>query len=159
MLFVVDAHSGVPIFRQLMEQVKFHIASGLLKPGDELPSIRTLSVPLGVNPMTISKAYNLLVRDGVLERRPGLPLIVKDVASEQLQTRKLDQLRESLRASVTMVAQLEIDSAEAVAAFRSMLNDLPGDPAGEPSNESGDEPGNEPGDPDDNISDQKETQS
>ena len=40
MLIVVDPHSGVPVYRQLMDQVKFHVASGLLKPGDELPSTR-----------------------------------------------------------------------------------------------------------------------
>ena len=75
MLFVVDPHSGVPIFRQLMEQVKLAIASGRLLPGDDLPSVRSLAVPLGVNPMTISKAYNLLEREGILEHRPGKPLV------------------------------------------------------------------------------------
>ena len=84
MLFHVDPSNGVPIFRQLMDQVKLSIATGALKTGDELPSIRNLSVPLGVNPMTISKAYNLLVHDGVLERRPGLPLIVAPFANRRV---------------------------------------------------------------------------
>ena len=77
MLIVIDPSRGVPVFRQVMDQVRFHIASGLLQPGDELPATRSLSAELGVNPMTISKAYNLLERDGVLERRPGRPLVVK----------------------------------------------------------------------------------
>jgi DNA-binding transcriptional MocR family regulator len=65
MLIVVDPHSGVPVYRQLMDQIRFHIASGLLKPGDELPSTRALSTELGVNPMTVSKAYSFLERSCV----------------------------------------------------------------------------------------------
>ncbi len=54
MLIVVDPHSGVPVYRQLMDQIKFHVATGLLNPGEELPSTRALSAELGINPMTIS---------------------------------------------------------------------------------------------------------
>ena len=121
MLFYVDPHSGVPIFRQLMDQVKLNIASGVLKPGDELPSIRSLSVPLGVNPMTISKAYNLLVHDEILERRPGKALVVADLGLAEIGDRRLEQLRDSLRHSVALVRQLEIDEAEAVDLFRTLL--------------------------------------
>jgi len=123
MLFYVDPHSGVPIFRQLMDQVKLNIASGVLKPGDELPSIRSLSVPLGVNPMTISKAYNLLVHDDVLERRPGKPLVVADLGQGEIADRRLEQLRESLRSSVALVRQLDLDATEAVEIYRKLLAD------------------------------------
>jgi GntR family transcriptional regulator len=122
MLFYVDPHSGVPIFRQLVDQVKLNIASGVLKPGDELPSIRSLSVPLGVNPMTISKAYNLLVHDEILERRPGRPLVVADLGQGEIADRRLDQLRETLRPAITLVRQLEIDTADAVAIYRELLD-------------------------------------
>ncbi len=123
MLIVVDPHSGVPVYRQLMDQIKFHIASGLLKPGDELPSTRTLSAELGINPMTISKAYSYLERDDVIDRRPGRPLVVKAVPDEQLRDRKLDQLRESLAPTVRMMRQLDIDDEEAVAILRDLLCD------------------------------------
>lgn len=121
MLLYVDPHSGVPIFRQLMDQVRLHIAAGDLKPGDELPSVRSLSVPLGVNPMTISKAYNLLVHDDVLERRPGKPLVVADLGQGEIADRRLEQLRESLRTAVTLVRQLDIDETEAVEIYRKLL--------------------------------------
>ena len=121
MLILVDPHSGVPVYRQLMDQIRFHIASGLLKQGDELPSTRALSSQLGVNPMTISKAYSYLERDRVVERRPGRPLIVRAVESDQVRSRKLDQLREGLAGKVTMVRQLGIDRADAVRLFDAML--------------------------------------
>ena len=121
MLVVVDPHSGVPVYRQLMDQIKFHVASGLLKPGDELPSTRTLSAELGVNPMTVSKAYSYLEMEGVIERRPGRPLVVKAAAQHEMRIRRLAQLRESLASTVTVVRQLEIGREEALKTFAAML--------------------------------------
>jgi GntR family transcriptional regulator len=123
MLIVVDPHSGVPVYRQLMDQVKFHVASGLLKPGDELPSTRALSSQLGVNPMTISKAYSYLEKEQVIERRPGRPLVVKAVESTEIRERKLDRLRESLAGTVTEVRQLGIENEEALRVFRELLDE------------------------------------
>lgn len=122
MLIVVDPHSGVPVYRQLMDQIKFHIASGRLKPADELPSTRALSSELGVNPMTISKAYSYLEREQVVERRPGRPLVVRAVEEEQVSQRKIDQLRESLAPLATMVRQLEIDPQDALHLFSELLH-------------------------------------
>lgn len=121
MLIVVDAHSGVPVYRQLMDQIRFHIASGLMKPGDELPSTRALSAELGINPMTISKAYSLLEREAVIERRPGRPLVVRAQEADRAREQRLDRLRESLAATVTMVRQLGIDPAEALRLYATML--------------------------------------
>jgi GntR family transcriptional regulator len=123
MLIVVDPHSGVPVYRQIMDQVKFHIASGLLRPGDELPSTRSLSVELGVNPMTISKAYSFLEKENVVERRPGRPVAVKAVGEAEIRNRKLERLKRNLAPTVTMVRQLKIDREEALKAFREMLED------------------------------------
>ena len=121
MLIVVDPSSGVPVFRQVMDQVRFYIASGLLKAGAELPPTRTLSAELGVNPMTISKAYNLLERDGVLERRPGRPLVVAQIDPVDLELEKLDQLRSHMAGAVRAAKQLGVKPGEAVKAFRLML--------------------------------------
>jgi GntR family transcriptional regulator len=123
MLIVVDPQSDVPVYRQLMEQIKLLIASGQLEPGDELPSTRTLSSELGVNPMTISKAYSYLERDEVLERRPGRPLVVKDFDVEELRVRKIDLLREGLAPVVTMVRQLDLEEREAVRILKEMLSE------------------------------------
>ena len=126
MLIVVDPHSGVPVYRQLMDQIKFHVSTGLLKPGDELPSTRTLSAELGINPMTISKAYSFLERDLVVVRRPGRPLVVKAQSDEQKQENKIDQLRENLTPVVTMIKQMGIAREEAVRVFDDMLGDESG---------------------------------
>jgi GntR family transcriptional regulator len=123
MLIVVDPQSDVPVYRQLMEQIKLMIASGQLGPGDELPSTRVLSSELGVNPMTISKAYSYLERDDVLERRPGRPLVVKDSDAEELRVRKIDLLREGLVPVVTMVRQLDLEEGDVVRLLKEMLSE------------------------------------
>ncbi len=123
MLIVVDPSSGIPVYRQLMDQIKFHIASGILKPGEELPSTRALSSQLGINPMTISKAYSYLEKEAVVERRPGRPLVVKGLTGDQIRERKADQLRASLSPVVTAVRQLGIDAEEALRLFGEMLRD------------------------------------
>jgi GntR family transcriptional regulator len=123
MLIVVDPHSGVPVYRQLMDQIKFHISSGLIGPGDELPSTRTLSAELGINPMTISKAYSYLERDGVIERHPGRPLRVKAIDEDDARTQRIDQLKETLKSGVTVAKQLGIDNDDALRVFDEMLRD------------------------------------
>jgi len=122
-LIVVDPSSGVPVYRQLMEQVKLLVAGGRLRPGDELPSTRALSVELGINPMTISKAYNSLEKDGVVERRPGRPLVVRSLDAGELWERRRQQLRAALAPAVTTSRQLEIDDREAVSLFESLLEE------------------------------------
>jgi GntR family transcriptional regulator len=123
MLIVVDPHSGVPAYKQLMDQVKFHVSSGLLRPGDELPSTRALSSQLGLNPMTISKAYSYLEKEGVVERRPGRPLVVKALETDRAAQRKIEQLRESLAPIVTIIRQLGIADDEALEILSEMLKE------------------------------------
>jgi GntR family transcriptional regulator len=122
MLIVVDPHSGVPVYRQLMDQIKFHVATGLLQAGDELPSTRALSAELGINPMTISKAYSYLEKDQVVERRPGRPLVVRPLDKDTIRDKKIDQLREHLAPTARMVKQLRINDNEAIRIFIDMLS-------------------------------------
>lgn len=130
-LIFIDPSSGVPVYRQLMDQIKFLIAGGVLKPGDPLPSTRNLSSELGVNPMTISKSYSYLERDGVIERRPGRPLVVRAFEKGDLREQKVEQLRASLSQSVGIVTQLGIEPAEAVRIFEEMLELNQGTEGGE----------------------------
>ena len=129
MLIVVDPQSGVPVYRQLMDQIRFHVATGLLRPGDELPSTRALSAELGINPMTISKAYSYLEKDQVVERRPGRPLVVRTLDQGAIKDRKIDQLRENLAPTVRMVKQLGINDNEAIRIFIDMLGNTGASPS------------------------------
>ena len=69
--FQIDLHSGIPVYRQMMDQMKYYLAAGTLRPGDQLPSIRELARQLAVNPTTVVKAYSELEHEGVIEMRHG----------------------------------------------------------------------------------------
>jgi GntR family transcriptional regulator len=124
-LIIVDPNSGVPVYRQIVDQVRFHVASGLLGSGDILPSTRTLSEQLGVNPMTVSKAYGILEEDGLLEHRPGRPLVVAHVDRGTLGQQRAEQLHALLEPVVAAIKQLGVTTPHAVATFRNMLQDNP----------------------------------
>jgi GntR family transcriptional regulator len=69
--FALDPKSGVPIYRQIQDQIRYGIASGLLQVGEQLPTVRALSVELSVNPNTVIKAYSELEREGILTTEQG----------------------------------------------------------------------------------------
>lgn len=67
----IDPHSGLPVYRQMIDQIKYYIASGLLKAGDQLPSVRELAQRLAINPTTVVKAYSELEHEAAIEIRHG----------------------------------------------------------------------------------------
>ena len=72
MLFRLDAGSGIPLYEQIVDQVRRSVASGALLPGDRLPTVRELAGQLVINPNTVARAYEDLERQGVVEARRGL---------------------------------------------------------------------------------------
>jgi GntR family transcriptional regulator len=74
----INLTDGVPIYRQIVNQIKYLVASGLLRPGEELPPIRTLALQLKVTPNTIVKAYGDLEHSGVIHKRQGSGTFVSE---------------------------------------------------------------------------------
>ena len=74
----IDPKSGVPFYRQIIEQVKFAIASGNLAAGDRLPTVRQLAVDLSINPNTVIRAYRELEIEGVLDTHQGSGTFVSE---------------------------------------------------------------------------------
>ncbi len=122
-IIVVQPQSGVPVYRQIIEQIRFQIAGGVVRPGDELPSTRALSSHLGVNPMTVSKAYASLEQDGVLVRRPGKPLLVADRDQETVIESRREQVRVALAPAVTRIRQLGLDDETVLNIFRELIKE------------------------------------
>ncbi|MFL6429745.1 MAG: GntR family transcriptional regulator [Acidobacteriaceae bacterium] len=69
--FALDLHSGVPVYRQIIDQVRSGMASGSLVAGDQLPTVRQLAVDLAINPNTVARAYRELELGGLLETHQG----------------------------------------------------------------------------------------
>ena len=97
MLFKPNPSLGVPIYLQLMEQVKHAIETRALRPGDQLPAIRPLAEELVMNPNTVAKAYRELEREGVIELRQGSGAFVA-------QNPRARKWAETLREAQTLVA-------------------------------------------------------
>jgi GntR family transcriptional regulator len=84
----INLADGVPIYRQIVNQVKYLVASGLIQPGEELPPIRTLALQLKVTPNTIVKAYGELETSGVIHKRRGSGSFVSEARPQQVKLRE-----------------------------------------------------------------------
>ena len=112
-MFILNPQSGVPIYRQLLDQVRRMVSSGQLPPGTALPSIRDLALLHAINPMTISKAYSLLEAEGLLERHRGKPMTVASQSGNRPQlSRRLQQVDALLDQVVLAARQLQITELE-----------------------------------------------
>jgi len=80
MLFRIQPGSGVPIYLQLMEQIRHGIETGALRPGDQLPGLRKLAETLAMNPNTVAKAYRELEHEGIIELRHGAGAFITERA-------------------------------------------------------------------------------
>jgi len=112
MLFEIDLHGGVPIYRQVMEQVRRQVLTGELAEGQQLESVRDLAGQLKVNPMTISKAYSLMESEGLVERRRGVGLFVVKMRQGQKEKSKRRMLEEVLKKAAVTAVQLEVTEEE-----------------------------------------------
>ena len=95
MKLVLDSHSGVPFYRQIIDQVQFAIANGTLAPGDRLPTVRQLAVDLKINPNTVARAYQELEIKGVVNTQMGTGTFIgneKVEISALERKRMLDQI-------------------------------------------------------------------
>ncbi len=92
--------SGVPIYLQLMEQIKHAIDSGALQPGDQLPGIRKVAEDLVMNPNTVAKAYRELEHEGVLDLRQGAGAFVSENGETRERLERLEQVAPLLRAAM-----------------------------------------------------------
>jgi GntR family transcriptional regulator len=114
-MFILNPQSGIPIYRQLLEQVRRMIASGQLASGAALPSVRELALRHAVNPMTISKAYALLEAEGLLEHNRGKPMTVASQARMRPSVAKrLQQLEPQLDQLVLAARQLQLTESDLV---------------------------------------------
>ena len=119
----ITANDGVPIYIQIVSQIKSMVGSGRLRPGDELPPIRTLAEQIVVNPNTVARAYRELELAGVVEKRRTAGTYISATGSplaraeqERILTEKVDaliaearHLNFSVEEIVTLVRQRDID--------------------------------------------------
>jgi len=122
--FQIITGSSTPVYRQIVDQVRKAVASGALRAGEQLPSVRALAEHLVINPNTVARAYGDLTRDGVIESQPGKGLFIaprRQIFSDDERRRRLDQAIETF---LNDVALLDFSQAEILALLKQRLSEL-----------------------------------
>jgi GntR family transcriptional regulator len=124
MLLRPNPSSGVPIYLQLMEQVKHNIETGALRPGEQLPGIRPLAEELVINPNTVAKAYRELEHAGVIELRQGAGAFVSPNAGAKKETDKFRAAQTVVAAAVEKLRARRVTDEEIRRLFEAELAGL-----------------------------------
>lgn len=114
----ISPHDGLPIYLQIVNQVKYLVAAGRLAPGEELPAIRVLAEQLTVNPNTVARAYRELEMTGVVEKRRTAGTYVSATGSPLARRERLRILTERIDALLAEARQLGIHTDEVVDLLR-----------------------------------------
>jgi GntR family transcriptional regulator len=118
MQFRIEPSSRLPIYQQIVEQVREVYARGGLAPGEKLPSVRELSQTLVVNPNTIARAYSELERAGLLTTRQGLGVFIAEPSMELTSESRQRRLLESMDRFLTEAVHLGFSSQEMTSLLR-----------------------------------------
>ena len=110
----ISSGDGVPIYLQIVNQVKYLVASGALVPGEELPPIRVLAEKLVVNPNTVARAYRELEAAGVVEKRRTAGTFVSEAGSPLARRERVKILTERIDALLAEARQMGIDVSEII---------------------------------------------
>ena len=121
LLFRPNPSSGVPIYLQLMEQVKHAIETGALRPGEQLPGIRPLAEELVINPNTVAKAYRELEHEGVIELRHGAGAFVSNNLRSKKSAGKVKAGQSIVAAAVERLRSLGVTEEEIRRLFEAEL--------------------------------------
>lgn len=113
----IDPRSPTPLYEQIAQRIRLAIASGEVKPGDSLPSVRRLASEIRVNPATVVQAYRDLETDGFVSMRHGAGTFVNDLSSEERSEERRAQAHQLVRKALEDAARLGITAAELAAAF------------------------------------------
>jgi GntR family transcriptional regulator len=114
--------TGVPIYLQLMEQIKHAVETNAIRAGEQLPTIRKIAEELTMNPNTVARAYRELERDGIVEVRHGSGVFVAGQPSSANKTAEIRQAGEVLRSAIERGMALELSEAELRRVFEEELS-------------------------------------
>jgi GntR family transcriptional regulator len=112
MFFQIDPHNGLAIYDQIVRQVKFAVAGGVLRSGEMVPSVRELARELAINPNTIARAYRQLQDDRVLEPVRGTGLEIATGAAQRCRQERLNLIRVRVRQVLVEARQSGLEPEE-----------------------------------------------
>lgn len=122
MILNIDTTSSVPVYAQIVEQVRKAAAMGLLKSGDPLPSLRETAIKLRINPLTVSKAYKLLEQEGIIETKHGSGSFIADSSKALSSDYLRKMITDSFSAAIEEAMQAGFSETEITNIFNHELN-------------------------------------
>jgi GntR family transcriptional regulator len=124
MFLKIDPKSGIPIYLQIVEQIKWQTASGRLLQGDQVPTVREMASSLRVNPNTVAKSYRELEREGILEGRPGQGSFIAGVDSGLSLDKKLQIVSRAMEPPLVQAFHLQLDVVKVRDVFERKLVEI-----------------------------------
>jgi GntR family transcriptional regulator len=121
--FRLDAHSGVPVYRQLIDQVQAALARGALFPGDQLPTVRHVAVELAINPNTVSRAYREMEIRGILDTQQGTGTFIADKQAEPSKEEQDRQLAQLIGEFVSRAGSAGLTVSDLIEALHQLVNE------------------------------------
>ncbi|HEX4067719.1 MAG TPA: GntR family transcriptional regulator [Acidobacteriaceae bacterium] len=121
--FRLNAHSGVPVYRQLIDQVLSAVALGTLRTGDQLPTVRQVAVDLAINPNTVMRAYREMEIRGILDTQQGAGTFVAEQATAAPQEERERQLAQLAGELVSRAGSLGFTLEELIETLRDLQQD------------------------------------
>ena len=122
-IFEINPSSGVPIYRQIVDQVHAMVAGGLLREGELLPSVRQVAQGAAINPMTVSKAYSRLEAEGVVRRARGLGMQVLAPSHNGSLDERKQRFRATIEPALHRARQLGLNTKQVREVISSLLQD------------------------------------
>ncbi|HYV31277.1 MAG TPA: GntR family transcriptional regulator [Candidatus Binatia bacterium] len=120
----ISTHDGVPVYLQIVNQVRYLVAAGRLAPGEELPSVRTLAEQLVINPNTVARAYLELERAGVVVKRHGAGTYVSEEGSPLARKERMKLLTQRAEALLVAAQQMDVAFDEVIALLKDRYKHL-----------------------------------
>jgi len=114
----VNSADGLPIYRQIANQVRYMVASGILRAGDEITPVRTLALQLKITPNTVVKAYAELEADGLIYKRRGAGTYISEIRSRLADAERVDIIEQRIDKVLAEAHQLNLSPEQVLSIFR-----------------------------------------
>ncbi len=121
MNFNLDTKSGVPVYRQIIQQIEYNMSIGKLKPGEKLPTVRSLAVELKINPNTVAKAYSELEIRGLVNTQVGFGTFITDKKIEISEIEKKKKIDDICSKFIIELSEIGISKEEIIKVLKNII--------------------------------------
>ncbi len=122
MKFNLDTKTGIPVYRQIIQQVEYNMSIGNLKAGDKLPTVRSLAVELKINPNTVAKAYNELEIRGLVNTQVGFGTFIADKKIEISEIEKKNKIDLICSKFIIDLNEIGINKDDSIKILKNFIN-------------------------------------